>query len=73
MKRPMLKLHFGATYKNKWKRQRNIHEAVEYLKNYDAAENPTDWDGWEAHIDRWNVEAAGAYEWLENYQNEHFN
>lgn len=46
----------------------SIGEAIEYLENY----NPhADWEGWEAHADRWKQEAAEALAWLEVYRQEH--
>ncbi len=68
-----VKIHsaFGE-YMKPWKRKRNIHEVVEYLENYDAAEDPPDWEGWEHHADRWNAEAKDAYNWLKNYRDKHF-
>ncbi|KKM19412.1 hypothetical protein LCGC14_1655940, partial [marine sediment metagenome] len=64
---------FGESHENNWTKQRTLQEAIEYLENYDAAQNPPDWDGWEAHADRWKAEASDAAKWLKNYQKEHFN
>lgn len=60
---------FGEGPDNDWTKQRNIHEAIEYLENYDPK---ADWEGWEAHADRWESEASDAAKWLKTYRDEHF-
>lgn len=52
--------------------ERSIEEAIEYLKNYRENFEEPEWDGWEAHYERWMKEAESAYEWLVKYKDEHF-
>ena len=60
---------FGEGPKNNWTKQRSVHEVIVYLENY---EPKADWEGWEAHADRWKAEAAEAAIWLKKYRDEHF-
>ena len=47
----------------------SLKTALEWLRVYKPH---ADWDGWEAHADRWAAEANQAYEWLAKYRDEHF-
>jgi len=49
-------------------KKRNIHEAIEWLRDYKAH---ADWEGWEAHAERWKQEASDAHDWLVKYRDEH--
>ena len=60
---------FGEGPENDWTKQRSIDEAIVHLENFDPT---ADWEGWEAHADRWKAEAASAAEWLKKYRDEHF-
>jgi hypothetical protein len=51
----------GAFEKN-----RNIHQAIEYLKNY----QPKIEKGWEAYEEGWKAQAKEALEWLTKYRDE---
>lgn len=68
-KHQAVKIHsaFGE-YMRPWKRIRNITEVIDYLDNYDPADSPPDWAGWETHADRWISEAREASEWLKQYK-----
>jgi len=72
-KHEAVKIHsaFGE-YMRPWKRKRTLNQVIEYLENYDAARKPPKWDGWEAHVGRWNAEAKDACEWLKSYKDQHF-
>lgn len=47
----------------------SIDHAIYRLKNY---EPKAEWEGWEAHADRWRAEADRAATWLQEYKETHF-
>lgn len=49
---------------------RTLDEAIERLEQYKPA---ADWEGWEAHAERWEREAKNALAWLKEYKDQHFN
>lgn len=55
-----------------FKDDRNIDQALEYLKNYqghaDERFKELYPDTWQAHVHRWNLNAKAAYEWLFEYK-----
>ena len=48
---------------------RSLDEAIEVLANYKPR---AEWEGWEAHAERWAREATNALEWLKAYKERHF-
>lgn len=48
---------------------RSLDEAIEVLACYKPR---AEWEGWEAHAERWATEAANALAWLNAYKEQHF-
>lgn len=48
---------------------RTLDEAIVCIEQYKPS---ADWEGWEAHAERWEREAKNALEWLKAYRDQHF-
>jgi hypothetical protein len=48
---------------------RSLDEVIEILANYKPR---AEWEGWEAHAERWAREASNALTWLKAYKEQHF-
>jgi hypothetical protein len=65
------------SYENGEKKSRSLDQALKYLKDHKISrKKPDNWmttqEEYERHIPRWENEQARAYEYLSNYEKEHF-
>lgn len=51
------------------KDERSLNDVIQILANYEPKAN---WEGWEAHAERWKEEGKRAYQWLIAYRDKHF-